>query len=399
MNYEYDVSIIIVNFNGIKYIDCLFDSLVELDVDFKFEVIFVDNGSTDSSVEYLEKKKLNKKINLSIVKSDFNLGFAGGNNLGVSKATGEYIVFLNNDTKVNSIWLKELYGEIKNDNTIGIVNSKILFFYDFIKINISTQDNILIDKKILINEEEYELQDKFCRNIVNSNEGVICFGNTELYIPLLKDVCDYEIKFNILRSNCDSDTFLIGESCKEIIRDSKVIIAMSKQEVERLKVALIQNAGSFINDNYDGYDNMSGQIDNPTEIDSQEVEMGCGASIILRKDIFNQVGGFDDRFFMYYEDADLSFRIKKLGKRIILNPKSVLRHIHTGSSKEWSPFFMYHVYRNKLLFLYKNKGKKLYFKFLLRQINHGIKTKNKIELKASIDSVKIIMGRNAVYNT
>ena len=78
MNYtfNYDVSVILVNYNGKKYIDALFDSLIRLEHDdFTFEVVFVDNNSSDGSVEYL-KQNYKDKCNLNIVETGENKGFA-----------------------------------------------------------------------------------------------------------------------------------------------------------------------------------------------------------------------------------------------------------------------------------------------------------------------------------
>jgi GT2 family glycosyltransferase len=66
------------------------------------------------------------------------------------------------------------------------------------------------------------------------------------------------------------------------------------------------------------------------------------------------LGGFDERFFMYYEDVDLSWRMRRNGLHIVFEPRSVVRHIHAGSSGEWSPSFRYHVTRNYRLNGFKN---------------------------------------------
>ncbi|MDZ7586391.1 MAG: glycosyltransferase family 2 protein [Patescibacteria group bacterium] len=100
------VSIIIVNYNGKNYLtDCL-ASVLKTNVNF-FEVIVVDNASSDGSVE-----KLNKRVKL--IRSKTNLFFTGGCNLGAKKAKGEWLVFLNPDTVVEPDWLTELVKEAKD---------------------------------------------------------------------------------------------------------------------------------------------------------------------------------------------------------------------------------------------------------------------------------------------
>ncbi len=114
------VSIIIVNWNGLKWLSDCFSSLHSQDYK-NFEIVFVDNASSDGSVEWVKKHYLKTKI---IVNKE-NLGFADANNVGYRQAKGEYILFLNNDTRVTKTFLSELVDVFK-DPTIGGAQSKIL---------------------------------------------------------------------------------------------------------------------------------------------------------------------------------------------------------------------------------------------------------------------------------
>ena len=79
----------------------------------------------------------------------------------------------------------------------------------------------------------------------------------------------------------------------------------------------------------------------------------CGSSVCFRTEALRQAGVFDDDFFLY-EDTDLSWRLRSLGWRIRYQPAAVARHIHSASSVEWSPLFVFHTDRNRLLMLTKN---------------------------------------------
>jgi hypothetical protein len=103
------VSIVILNYNGRKLgkilTKCL-ESVLATDYP-NFEVLFVDNASEDSSVDFVMNAfGLNPK--LTIIRNEQNLGYADGNNIGIRRAKGEYIVLLNNDTQVDPQWLSEL---------------------------------------------------------------------------------------------------------------------------------------------------------------------------------------------------------------------------------------------------------------------------------------------------
>ncbi len=107
------VSVIIVNFNGQKWLKKCLDSLLDQTYN-NFEIIFVDNNSSDDSIEFLEKNYQDKRI--KIIKNEKNLGFAGGNNVGIKEAKGDYILFLNNDTWVGEGFLENLWQQYRNLN-------------------------------------------------------------------------------------------------------------------------------------------------------------------------------------------------------------------------------------------------------------------------------------------
>ncbi len=74
----------------------------------------------------------------------------------------------------------------------------------------------------------------------------------------------------------------------------------------------------------------------------------------MRTSLGHELGWFDDDFFLYYEDTDLSWRIRARGYSIRYEPAAVLRHVHAATSEEWSPLFVFHVDRNRLLMLTKD---------------------------------------------
>jgi GT2 family glycosyltransferase len=118
------VSIIILNYNGKWLIEKCLDSILHSDYS-NFEVIFFDNNSSDGSVKLMQKKFGNDP-RVRIIGNDMNSGFAAGNNLASKHARGAYLVFLNNDTEVDSNWLRELVAVMECDPTVGAAQSKLL---------------------------------------------------------------------------------------------------------------------------------------------------------------------------------------------------------------------------------------------------------------------------------
>jgi GT2 family glycosyltransferase len=117
-----DVSIIIINYNG-KFLlkDCIQSVLAQSYQD--FEIILIDNASTDGSFEFMKETFDNPKI--KIYGTESNLGFAGGNNFGLIFTQSKYIVLLNNDTKVEKDWLKYLVETLESNENFGIVQSLV----------------------------------------------------------------------------------------------------------------------------------------------------------------------------------------------------------------------------------------------------------------------------------
>lgn len=115
------VSIIIVNLNGETYLrNCL--KTLEKTTYKNFEVILVDNGSTDGSVSFVRENYPNTRV----IENKENLGFCLANNIGIAHANGDLIVFLNNDTEVTPSWLSNLVATIESDPSIGICGCKTL---------------------------------------------------------------------------------------------------------------------------------------------------------------------------------------------------------------------------------------------------------------------------------
>ena len=118
-------SIIIPNWNGRHFLEeCLESVFAQTFRD--FETIVVDNGSTDGSVAFLQE---NYKNRIQLIPLEENLGFAGGNNRGIGKARGKWVVFLNNDAVADVNWLKELFDAASRHPDVEIFACKVLNYY------------------------------------------------------------------------------------------------------------------------------------------------------------------------------------------------------------------------------------------------------------------------------
>jgi len=121
-NKQFKVSIIILTWNGVGHIfNCL--ESVQKSTYQNYEIIVVDNGSKDGTSDLIK----NNFPNVKLILNKKNLGFTGGNNIGIKQASGNIVFLLNDDTKIHPDLIETLIKELKNSLKIGIVGPKIYF--------------------------------------------------------------------------------------------------------------------------------------------------------------------------------------------------------------------------------------------------------------------------------
>lgn len=145
---------------------------------------------------------------------------------------------------------------------------------------------------------------------------------------------------------------------------------------------IINNAGSILHPNkpWPVEEIGANKEDGPEYSKRREITALCGTSLLLSREMLNDIGLFDESFFMYFEDADLSWRGQKAGWKFYYSPDSVVLHEHSGSSKEHSDFWTFYVTRNRLLIMWKHASLVLAIRvyltflkeFLVIPIIHGI---------------------------
>ncbi len=111
-------SIVVLTYNQLEYTRQCVDSILQ-HTSGPFELIFVDNASTDGTRDYLQTIP-----DVKLIRNTTNLGFAGGNNQGLALAAGEYVVLLNNDAIVTAGWLDNLLAPMQRDSRVGFVGPR-----------------------------------------------------------------------------------------------------------------------------------------------------------------------------------------------------------------------------------------------------------------------------------
>lgn len=118
------VSIITVNYNQTQVTEELLDSIKKYNTHDDVEIIVVDNGSKLNPIPIWAAKYQD----IIFIRSEINLGFAGGNNVGINSATGEFLFLVNNDTEFTSKLIETLVQTLLENSQIGIISPKILYF-------------------------------------------------------------------------------------------------------------------------------------------------------------------------------------------------------------------------------------------------------------------------------
>lgn len=117
------VSIVIINYNTYQLTTNCIKSVIDKTEGVSYEIIVVDNASTECDAELF----LKQYPTINLIKSITNVGFAGGNNLGILHAKGEYVLLLNSDAELVNNALAEAYNVIKEDSSIGVLSCCLLY--------------------------------------------------------------------------------------------------------------------------------------------------------------------------------------------------------------------------------------------------------------------------------
>jgi GT2 family glycosyltransferase len=229
--------VVVVTWQGAHLLAECLDSLARQTL--PHDVIVVDNASTDATPDVLRRYP-----DVRVVRSERNLGFAGGAELGLRTAQSEFVAFLNNDATAEPNWLGALLAGITAGPRVAAVTSLML--------------------------------------LAGSDPPVV------------------------------------------------------------------NNAGVILLPTLYGADRAAGA--DPSSVDRPSEVFGfSGGAALLRRSAAVAVGGFPTRFFLYYEDTDLSWRLRLAGWSIRYEPTAVVRHRHAATSDRRSALFHFHNERNRLL--------------------------------------------------
>jgi GT2 family glycosyltransferase len=365
------VTVVVLNWNGAHLLPGCLDGLAAQDLpEGRAAVWVVDNASTDGSLELLA----DRFPWVRVIANPANDGFAGGNNVALREVETPFAALLNNDARPEPAWLRRLLEPFDEPGAerLGAVSGKIVFLPRFLAVELATPGFVpgTLDARELgvriyrvtvdgVDVTERALWDRVAYG--PEGEGPGRFRWTRPAGMLLVPVDRASGEAGPLRLGLR----VAAETTKPVELTWSGGSGGGKAEPEPADLEVevpagvplldvLNNAGSMVfRDGY-GADRAYQELDRGQYERPEEVFAFCGGSVCFRTEALRQVGVFDDDFFLYYEDTDLSWRLRALGWRIRYQPAAVARHIHSASSVEWSPLFVFHTDRNRLLMLTKN---------------------------------------------
>ncbi|WP_416398658.1 glycosyltransferase [Allohahella sp. A8] len=337
-------SIIIVNFNGASYLEKLFDSL-KIQSYSNFEIIFVDNASNDQSVTLAR----NFPAAIKIIENAANLGFAEGCNIGFRASVGSVIVLLNNDVRVEGNWLHELIRPLETYSRVGAVTSKVRFEGKFLEITLATKKIQQLNYQRLLETLSYP---KVFIQSGHEEAQILCIHPDcplRLFIPIEKSLT---LQFEEAINPDDITIALSGntKSFRSKLEDDTTLYLELDHFDHQQAFFVINNAGSGQAANGMPFDRGFGERDSLKFSNPQLVPFLCGCSTAFKRFALEDEEIFFSDFFAYFEDSDLSRRLRRRGYEILYNPGSVLYHYHSATSIEKSVRWRTLTYRNRVLY-------------------------------------------------
>lgn len=367
-------TVIIVNYNGAHMLPGCLDGLAAQTMPAgSFRTVVVDNASADPSRDLITELYPDVELMTSYV----NRGFAGGNNVALRQTRTKYAVLLNNDAIPEPTWLANLLAPLEADTTGQLVatSSKIVFMPRFVAVHVETEPfrpggldprelgariyQVLVDGKDVTNKVLFE-KATFGPEGHQHDQYRWSFPSGTLMVPMpvtTGDAEPHEITITTLTRPQIPVTYSTAHSEVSIFSVSEsggpddAILAVTKDE-PRLDV--VNNVGGIVFVDGSGADRGFQEVDHGQYDAPEEVFAACGNGVAMRMDAARQVDFFDERYFMYYEDIDLCWRLRAQGGRIDYVPTAQLRHLHSASSTPWSPRWLFHVERNRLYTLTKD---------------------------------------------
>jgi len=357
------VGVVVVNYDGgdltLRCIDSIEASEWPRE---RISIVLVDNASSDGVADRVEREH----SRVHVVRNARNLGFAGGCNRGIDELVDvDFVALVNNDAVVEPGWLAPLVAALESDPELGAACPKILFegeYRDVVVRSPTTQrgHGDHRDLGVRVSGARVDGHDVWGRvqlvrgfwgteppDARGEPDGQWTTGDALLRVPLAGDAAAVALRVEAPAST----TVEIGSDQHNVAVSVGPTPTWIDAPLAGPDLTIINNTGSVLTADGHGADRGYLEVDDGSFDEPDDVFAWCGGAVLLRRSYLDDVGHFDERLFVYYEDLELSWRGHERGWRYRYVPASVVRHRHAATTGEGSALKMHYDERNRLLVL------------------------------------------------
>jgi len=249
-----DLSIIVLSYNTKDITLSCLSSIVQHTRGLSYEIIVVDNASNDGSSDAIEEFS-HSRPQVTLIRSAENLGFGRGNNLGAKRAKGEYLLFLNSDTRLTDNALNESYEFVISKPDLGVYSCRLL----------------------------------------NEDKSIQPSGG---HFPTLPRLLAWQFFLD--------DLPFIGDKFVSIHPHESGFIFLDRFFKSKKRDVVLSES-------------------------DKHPDWVTGAFMVIPKKVFKEVGGFDEKIFMYTEEMELAYRICRLGYKTYFRKSPSIIHLGGAS--------------------------------------------------------------------
>lgn len=340
------------------------DNAAAVDPDLELQVVVVDNASRDGSVERISDFHSEQ---ISVVANRENLGFPGVNTGLADLEAVDAVFLLNQDAWVENDTITLLADLLASDPGIGAACPKLLFEGRYREVDLSPLFSSEVAPVVIDSIRSKETDCSF--HVTGPGSGrVATEQGTDWFVApgstlRVRDADHVVSPLQMTVRRVEGNGGSAGPEAHDVPVDSTA-------------THVIQNAGSLVGPDGAGINRCYLEVDRGDQ-EQVDVIAWCGAGVLLRSEYLRQVGLFDQRFFLYYEDIDLSWRGSRSGWRYRYEPAAVVHHRHSVSAVHGSALYDRLHTRNRLLAVTMNGEWRLVgrawsnaFRLLMRTLVH-----------------------------
>lgn len=354
------VRVVVVNWNGFEFTDACLQSLTRTGFSRgEMEIVVVDNASIDGSLQRLREAH----PAVEFIENRENLGFAEACNQGMrDRDQIDAVALVNNDATVTRGWIESLCDELESDPRIGAVAAMLVLQPSFREVAVK------VDGSAALVRVDADGRDVTNRCVVRGGHEFgdptwpldvtsVLEGSCTVRVPVPDCARTIRIEFGPDprpgdASDRPTPVVVVEDQIPALAPDGCFVVELP---VGNQRIDLINGLGTSRTEWGEAFDVGFGEpLSTVAGAESSDVDGFCGGGVLLRSTALDEVGLFDPRFFAYYEDTDLSWRMTNAGWRIVTAPDAVIRHHFGGSGGAHAPWFFFLNYRNWLLTTLRN---------------------------------------------